>query len=248
MSEVQHNKEMPFTEHLEELRQALIISFISIVITTGFCFYFNKELLDFLTLPLTENVRNVQLIFVSPGEAFMATIRASLLSGLIFALPIIVNRIYWFVSPGLTKQEKIISLPIVIASYVLFVTGVTFSYKILLPFGVKFLVEFAPANIQAMISIGNYVSFASTLMLGTGLIFELPLVIVFLGLVGIVSSALLKKHRKNAFLASFVIGAIITPSVDIVTQSLLAGALYLLYELSIISVVLIDKFKKGKVT
>lgn len=227
-------KEMSFTSHLEELRQAIIISFFSIVFTTGLCFFFNKEVLDLLTAPLTNNVKNVQLIFVSPGEAFMATLQTALITGLILALPIILNRLYWFVAPGLTVQERVFSFPVIIISYFLFLIGVVFAYLILLPFGVKFLVEFAPANIHPMISIGNYISFSSTMILGTGLIFELPMILLFLAFIRIINSKLLIKYRRHAFLISFVIGAVITPSIDMITQSLLAGALYVLFELSII--------------
>lgn len=227
-------KKMPFTEHLEELRQAIITSAIALFISAILCFYFNNQLLDILTAPLTQNIKNIQLIFVSPGEAFMATLRIAIITGLILALPIILNRLYWFVSPGLTKEEKRFSLPIIIFSYFLFISGMVFSYFALLPFGVKFLVEFAPDNIHPMISIGNYISFSSTLIIATGLIFELPLLLLFLAFIHIINTSKLKKFRRHAFLASFVAGAVVTPSVDMVTQSLLAGALYMLYELSII--------------
>ncbi|MFN8577506.1 MAG: twin-arginine translocase subunit TatC [Candidatus Sericytochromatia bacterium] len=239
-----NEKNMTFTAHLEELRQAIIISVIALALSTIFCFMFNKQILDFLTEPLTSTIKNVQIVFVSPAEAFMATLRSSLIIGLILALPIILNRIFWFVSPGLTKKEKSFSFPIIIMSYLLFLIGTAFSYKLLLPFGVKFLIEFAPSNIHPMISIGNYISFASTLMLGTGVIFELPLLLIFLAFLGIIDSKKLKLYRKYAFLISFIIGAVITPSVDIMVQSLLAGALYILYEISIAVISLFERKNK----
>jgi sec-independent protein translocase protein TatC len=235
-SKPQSGKKMSFTSHLEELRQAIIISFLSIILTTGICFTFNKQVLNILTAPLTNNVKNVQLIFVSPGEAFMSTLQTALITGLILALPVILNRIYWFVAPGLTSQEKRFSFPVLIVSYFLFLVGVVFAYFILLPFGVKFLVEFAPENIHPMISIGNYISFSSSLILGTGLIFELPMILLFLAFIRIINAGILIRNRKYAFLVSFIIGAIITPSIDMITQTLLAGALYILYELSIIMI------------
>lgn len=241
-----NKKEMPFTEHLEELRHAIIISVVALVLTTIICFYFNRELIELLLYPLKSNIKNVEIIFVSPGEAFTSTIRASLLTGLVLALPIILNRLYWFISPGLTKKEKILSFPVLVFSYLLFLVGIIFSYKILLPFGVKFLVEFAPSNIHPMISIGNYISFSSTLIIGTGIIFQLPIIITILGIIGIVNSTLLKKYRKHFLLVSFILGAIITPSVDMITQSLLAAALYLLYEISIIAVSFVSKVMNRK--
>lgn len=240
------NKNMTFTAHLEELRQAIIVSVVSLAISSGFCFVYSKEILEFLTKPLTNAASNVQLVFVSPGEAFMATLRSSVIIGLLLALPIILNRVFWFVSPGLSKKEKAFSFPVIIAAYFLFLIGVSFSYKLLLPFGIKFLIEFAPANIHPMISIGNYISFASSLILGTGLIFELPLLLIFLAFLGIVSAVLLKKYRRHAFLTCFIVGAVITPSIDIMVQSLLASALYILYEISIAVISFMDKGKEIK--
>lgn len=240
----QTNKEMTFTQHLEELRQAIIISFSFILITTCICFYFNESLINWFTDPLLKNFPNIQIVFVSPGEAFSSTIRLSLLFGIIFSLPIILNRVYWFISPGLTKQEKIISLPVIIFSYILFLIGASFSYYLLLPFGIKFLIGFAPYNIKPMLSLASYVSFSSSLIIGTGLVFEMPILIFMLALLRIVNSTWLKNNRKYFFLISFIIGAIITPSVDIVSQSLLAIALYILYEISIFFVQLLDLSRK----
>ncbi len=240
------NKEMSFTAHLEELRQAIVVSVISLVLSSGICFSYNKQILDILTEPLRSTVKNVELVFVSPAEAFTATLKASLIIGLIVALPIILNRLFWFISPGLSKKEKALSFPIVVMSYFLFLVGVVFSYKLLLPFGVKFLIEFAPSNIKPMISIGNYISFASSLILGTGLVFELPLFLIFLSFLNIVSSKLLKKYRKHAFLASFIIGGLITPSIDMMVQSLLAVALYSLFEISIFVISIFDIKKIDK--
>lgn len=238
-------KEMTFTSHLEELRQAIIISVTALAISAGSCFYYNEKVIEILTDPLTNNVKNVDLVFTSPAEAFTSTIRASLILGLIIVAPVILNRVYWFVAPGLTKKEKKYSLPILIAAYFLFLVGILFSYYLMLPFGVKFLIEFAPKNIKPMISIGNYISFSTTLVLATGLIFELPLLLLFLSFVGIVNSAMLVKNRKMAFLGAFVIGAIVTPSVDMITQSILAFALYGLYELSIFAIKSFERKKRA---
>lgn len=222
-------KEMSFVEHLGELRKALIISLVSIGITSGVCFYFYEKILYILTC----QIKNIEFIFVSPGEAFISSLQASVIFGFFLSLPIVLREIFWFISPGLTSYERKISIPTIIGSYFLFLIGITFAYFILLPVGVKFLINFAPINIKPMISIGRYISFASMLILGTAIIFELPLVLLFLSLLGIVNTEFLKKNRKYALFISFLIGAIITPSVDIFTQSLLAGVIILLYELSI---------------
>lgn len=240
-------KEMTFTSHLEELRQAIIISVTALFTSAGLCFYFNEKVISILTDPLTSSVKNVDLVFTSPAEAFTSTIRASIIMGLIIVAPIILNRFYWFVSPGLTKKEKKYSLPILFSAYFLFLIGILFSYYLMLPFGVKFLIEFAPKNIKPMISIGNYISFSTTLVLATGLIFELPLLLLFLSFVGIVNSQMLVKNRKMAILGAFVIGAIVTPSVDMITQGILAFALYGLYELSILTIKTFERKKLGHI-
>ncbi|MFN8673534.1 MAG: twin-arginine translocase subunit TatC [Candidatus Sericytochromatia bacterium] len=241
-NEVTDKKEMSFTAHLEELRQAIIISISALVLSSGLCFYFYNKLIDLLTAPLTNNIKNVELIFTSPAEAFTATLRACIITGLIIASPVILNRLYWFISPGLTKKEKKYSFPLLFLSYFLFIIGILFSYYLMLPFGVKFLVEFAPTNIKPMISIGNYISFSTTLVLATGLIFQLPLLLIFLSFVKILNAEKLIKNRRFAFLGSFVVGAIVTPSVDMITQCILAFALYSLYEISIF---IIKRFEKN---
>lgn len=227
-------KNMTLIEHLEEFRSALIVIVITLIISTILCFYKSDILLDIASKPLLNKLPNVKLIMVSPGEAFFNSIKISFFFGLILSLPIILNRIYWFVAPGLTLKELKLFKPLIIFFYILFMFGLFFSYFILLPVGINFLIDFAPSNINPMISIDKYISFIISTSVGASIVFELPIILFALAFLGFVDIEKLKKFRKYSFLISFIISAIITPSVDIFTQTCLALMLYFLYELTII--------------
>ena len=235
-------KEMSLVGHLTDLRKAIVTSLVSIIIVTLICFSFNEPLLKLLTSP----IGNIQFIFVSPAEVFVASLQMSVWFGIIIALPIILRQLFWFIAPALTNSEKKLSIPVVVAAYFLFLSGIAFAYYLLLPAGVKFLIGFSPPQIKPMLSIGKYISFASMLILGTGIVFETPVILVFLAKLKIVTGKLLRKQWRYAILVSFVTGAVITPSVDPFTQSLMAGALMFLYYISILSVEFFEWRNKSK--
>lgn len=234
--------EMPLTAHLSDLRKAIIISIGSVIICALIGFIYNESLLKVLMEP----IKYVQFIFVSPAEAFVASLQLAIWVGLIISLPVVLREIFWFVSPGLTKKEKKLSIPVIIFAYFLFIIGVIFAYYVLLPVGVKFLIGFAPPDIKPMISIGRYISFCAILILGTGFMFETPILLLFLAIIGVITGKLLRQQWRYAILLSFIIGAVITPSVDIFTQGLLAGALIFLYYISILMVELWELLNKKK--
>lgn len=227
-------KNMTLLEHLEEFRSALIVIVVTLVISTILCFYKSDLILDIASKPLLDKLPNVKLIMVSPGEAFFNSIKISFVVGLILSLPIILNRVYWFIAPGLTVRELKLFRPLLVFFYLLFMLGLFFSYFILLPVGISFLIDFAPINISPMISVDKYVSFIISTSIGASIVFELPIILFALAFFGIVNVDKLKKFRKYSFLIAFIISAIITPSVDIFTQTCLALVLYFLYELTIV--------------
>ncbi|GIW22749.1 MAG: hypothetical protein KatS3mg068_1756 [Candidatus Sericytochromatia bacterium] len=175
-------KNMTLIEHLEEFRSALIVIVITLIISTILCFYKSDILLDIASKPLLNKLPNVKLIMVSPGEAFFNSIKISFFFGLILSLPIILNRIYWFVAPGLTLKELKLFKPLIIFFYILFMFGLFFSYFILLPVGINFLIDFAPSNINPMISIDKYISFIISTSVGASIVFELPIILFAFGL------------------------------------------------------------------
>jgi sec-independent protein translocase protein TatC len=241
--------EMSVFEHLEELRWRIIKSLAAVTVASAGVFVFNNPVIHALERPLHPeyNVLGggtgapVKLIFTSPGEYFMAVIKVALLGGLYLALPVILYQILAFVSPGLLPSERRWAVPIVIGAFVFFTIGVVFSYFLLLPTGLQFLVGFAPSDVQPLLTVGKYLGFAAGLLFATGLAFQLPLFLLGASVAGLVTSYFLARYRRQAFLLAFVLAAIITPSIDIFTQVMLAGALYGLFELSIFLIRLTGK-------
>ncbi|MDB5096364.1 MAG: preprotein translocase subunit TatC [Cyanobacteria bacterium RYN_339] len=240
---------MSVIEHLEELRWRIIKSLSALTVGTIGVFAVNQPIIHILERPLdaTKNLFQagtaapVQLIFTSPAEYFVAVCKVAILGGLYLSLPVILYQALAFVTPGLNAKERRWAVPTVIGSFVFFTVGATFAYFLLLPTGLQFLVGFAPPDIKALLSIGKYLGFAAGLVFATGLAFELPLVMLGAAAIGVVTSYQLGKFRRQAFFAAFVLAAVITPSIDMFTQGLMAAALYGLFEFSILLIRLIGR-------
>ncbi len=222
--------EMGFFQHLGELRRALIICAVAVVIGAAAGFYFHQPLLEMLQ----SRIANVQFVIVSPAEGFTAVMRMSILIGLFLAVPVVLREVFWFVGPALERWQRRVLMPIIVFSYGLFLAGVMFAYFLLLPLGLQFLIGFTPEGIQPMLSIDRFVGFASVLIFSTGLMFQVPIVMLILGIFRIVERQLLVSQRRYAILVSFVVAAVITPSVDMMTQTLLASTLIVLFELGLV--------------
>lgn len=224
--------QMTFLEHLEELRWRLLKTVIAVLVGTVLAFIFHQTLITWLLQP----AEGIELIFTAPAEYFMVTLRVSFFAGLYLSLPVLLYQLIAFVSPGLTPAEKRWTLPMLVSAFLLFTGGVLFSYFFLLPVALKFLVGFAPEGINALLSIGNYLNFSASLVFASGLSFELPLVMFFLSLMGLVTSAKLAAFRRYFIIVALTIAAIVTPSPDVFTQGILGMALMGLYELGILLV------------
>lgn len=221
------NDRSSLLDHLEEIQRRVIICLIAVGVGAGICYFYTKKILMILTKPLGTN-----LVFISPQEAFITTLKIAIFGGIILALPVMSYQGWRFVSSGLKKREKryiIIYLPI---SVVLFLIGCGFSYFIILPTGLKFLLGIGGGYLQPMISIERYVSFVIILLLAFGIVFELPLITMSLSRIGLLTPDLLIQKRRAAIVGMFVIAALLTPP-DIFTQLLMAGPLVILYEISI---------------
>jgi sec-independent protein translocase protein TatC len=220
-------KSMSFTEHLEELRYRLIV----IVVTIGCCFLalypVSERLLIILRAPMEE-----QLYMLAPTEAFFVYLKLSLFGAIVVSLPMTLYQLWAFIAPGLYATEKKYALAFVVLGTVFFGIGGIFAYTVILPFGLKFLLGYGGNLIQPVISVTNYISFVTTMILVFGGVFELPLIVMFLAKLGIVTPALMRRQRKYAILGAFIIGAILTPP-DAFTQVLMAVPIVLLYEISI---------------
>lgn len=219
---------MTFVEHLEELRVRLLISIAAFAAATAVSFVFVERILAALIRPVK------QVVFLAPAEAFLVRLKVAALSGVFLSLPVILFQLWRFVSVGLTPSERRYALSLLPVSLLLFVGGGAFAFFTILPVGVGILLGYQiPGVLEPMISIQAYTSFATAFVLAFGLVFQLPVVILFLARIGVVSPAKLAAGRKYALLAIVVASAALTPGTDVFSQLLMAGPTYLLYEASI---------------
>ncbi len=233
MSPLTEEEKLPFTDHLEELRRRLIISVIAIAVGFIVSYFFSKQLFEILMKPLIVSLPpKSTLIFTSLPEAFFTYLKVSLLSGIFLASPVVLYEMWAFISPGLYKHEKRYVVPFVLFSSIFFIGGALFGYFVVFPFGFKFFLGFATDYIRPMPTIKEYFGFCAKLLFAFGVIFELPLLVLFLSRIGIVNEKMLRKQRKYAILLVFVASAILTPP-DVMTQLMMAGPLLALYEISI---------------
>ncbi|MFQ5823624.1 MAG: twin-arginine translocase subunit TatC [bacterium] len=234
-----NEKEMPFLDHLEELRWRLIKSIVTVIVFAIGVYFFSDKILALLVNPYNEaaaqlNKSDIQkLIFLTPIGGFMIRIKLSIFSGILMALPVIFYQIWQFVVPGLLEKERNYVPVVVLFSTVCFLVGALFCYFIVLRYGLRFLLSFETADLVAMISINEYLQFVTMLLLVFGLIFELPVLSFFLTKIGILTPAFLSHYRRHGIVVIVIIAALITPP-DVFTQLLLVGPLILLYEISII--------------
>lgn len=226
------DKKMPVTEHLEELRSRLIRIVIAVVAGTVVSYFFRYEILAFLQVPIKKVLEDEPLRFFSLMEPFIVHIKVAVYSGIFFSVPVILYQIWLFVSPGLLEKERKYLLPFIFMGSVFFLLGASLCYYIILPFGTEFFINFDP-SLQSTINIASYISFCIRLILVFGIVFQLPLILVLLSKIGLVSSKGLAEKRKYAYVLFFIIGATLTPP-DPLTQTLMAGPLILMYELSVI--------------
>jgi sec-independent protein translocase protein TatC len=236
------NGKMPFTEHLAELRKRLIICFVGIGVGFAIAYSFKESLFVLLMRPLKSAMAPGQkLIFTGLPEAFFVYIEVSFFGGILFAAPLILFEMWLFIAPGLYKNERRFLLPLLFLSCFFFAGGVLFGYSVVFPYAFKYLLGFESDLVQALPSMREYLTLATTLLIAFGFIFQLPLVVTMLSRIGIVTSSFLSKNRKYAFLLSFVVAAIVTPTPDVVNQCLMAGPLVILYEISIVGAKIFGK-------
>lgn len=227
MRPLKPDEKVPFTEHLEELRTRLLIMLAAIAVGFVICYYISGWLVEFIRRPLGR-----ELIFIAPTEAFFINLKISFFGGLFLSAPIILFQVWRFVAPGLLEKEKRFTLPIVVSSTIFFLLGSLFAYYIILPIGTEFFLSFASQGLVPMISVGNYLSFSTKLILAFGVVFQLPVVVFFLSKLGILRSKTLRQNRRYAILIIFIVAAILTPP-DVISQIMMAIPLLLLYEVGI---------------
>jgi sec-independent protein translocase protein TatC len=232
---------MPLTAHLAELRSRLFASVIATALGFALCYTVKDSIIAALQSPpvLVGTRVKVPLQIIAPAEAFLTYLKVSFLAGVFLALPFILYQLWKFVAPGLLEHEKKYTVPFIIGSTALFYAGGVMFYLIL-PLVIDFLLSFASEDISAQLSVGYYVSFCLRLMIAFGVVFQLPMVVVFLTQLELLSSRTLIKHFRYAVVLAFVVAAVLTPP-DVVSQTFMALPMLLLYGVSILIAKRIEK-------
>lgn len=226
-SEGKEYLEMTFLDHLEELRRRLIRVVIALVLGAIGGYLVSDPMLRVITVPVGK------LYFFSPPEAFLVRLKISLVASLLIFLPYLLLELWWFVKPGLTKEERKTGFPLLIVSVLLFYLGFAFALMVVIPVGVKVLIAFGGSTMESLFNASGYVNFVLILILVFGVLFQFPILILFLTKIGLIEPESLRKRRREVIVGAFVVAAIVTPSVDFVTQTLLAVPLIILFELGL---------------
>lgn len=225
------NKDQTLIEHLTELRKRLIYSLIPFLLAAIASISFAKRALWLLRFPARGVIK--ELAFFSPQEVAIVYLKIAVFSGLFLSLPIILYQAWKFISPALEEEQKRHVVAFVFWTSLVFFIGSAFGYFGLVPVSLKFLIGLAKGELVPVISISKYISFVLALMLGCGLVFEMPVLIWLLTKLGVVNSGMLRRKRKYAVAAIFIAAALITPTTDPFNMCLLAAPMLILYEISI---------------
>ncbi len=225
------DKEFTITQHLDELRKRIIISLIAIILATLASIPLSSAMLKFLKYPAAGLID--RLVFFGPEEAFLIYIRISFISGLIISFPVIMFQLWSFISPAIGERAKRSAFGFVFFSSLVFLIGCAFSYLVLLPAALKFLLSVGTGELEPVISATRYISFVCGLVLACGLVFEMPVLSFFLTKAGVINAGTLRKKFKYAIVIIAITAAAITPTADAFNMTVLALPMLLLYEVSI---------------
>jgi sec-independent protein translocase protein TatC len=225
---------MSFLEHLDELRKRLIASVYALVFGCIVGFVFVGKIQEFIMLPLWRLMPDgTKLMYTAPTEGFMLMMKIGALAGLFVALPFIIFQLWLFIAPGLYSNEKRFAVPFVLLGTVFFVMGAAFSHYVAFPYTWKFFLGFETAYLEFRPKISDVFSLWVKMLLAFGVIFQMPTLVFFLARMGMVTAGFLIKHTKYAVLIIFILGAVLSPGTDVVSQALMAGPMIVLYGLSI---------------
>lgn len=243
----EHEVNQPLIEHLSELRTRIVYSGWAILIGMAVCYGFSDFLFSVIRHPIAPYLPSGGLVFTAPADKFIAHLKISFFGGVLLTCPIWIYQIWKFVAPGLYAKERKYSLSFIFWGSFLFILGVLFAYYGVFPMAFKFLMGYGGDVDKPMITIDQYLSFFVTTTLMFGLAFELPLVIVILGLMEIVSAKFLREKRRYAIVGMSILAAIITPP-DLLSMLLMLGPMVLLYESSIFVVAFFERKRLAEAT
>lgn len=220
-------KDVSLVDHLSELRYRIIWMVLSVFVMSAVSYYFVEDILHVLTAPADT------LYFMRPTEAFFTYLKVAMVAGCILASPVLFYHLWAFIAPALTLKERRLAsifLPVAIG---LFALGIVFCYFLVLPSAIKFFIGFSTEGLQPLLSFGQYIDFVLAFILPFGVIFELPLIMTILGYFNLITSSFLKRKRKIFLLLAFVVGAVVSPTPDVFSQSMIALPMLVLYEVSL---------------
>jgi len=231
--------QMGILDHLGDLRSVMIQSFFAAFAATILCWFWSADLLDLLILP----IRDQGVYFTAPNEAFLVRLKISAVVGLFVVAPFIFFKIYAFVLPGLYDKERRVITPLLLATTGLFYSGVAFAFMVVIPQVMSFLLSFGTEVMEPLIGVGPYFNFVARLCLAFGLVFELPLLVLFLSILGIVNPIMLLKAWRYAIIIIVVMAALLTPP-DVISQVMMAGPVVLLYMGSVLVSIVVTRKRR----
>jgi sec-independent protein translocase protein TatC len=250
---------MSFWSHLTELRKRIVYTVIAVGIGFAICFTYSEEILAIILLPMNASITfqtslpffhfvphktTQELYFTTLTEPFMSHLKIGFIAGLMLVIPVILLQVWKFISPGLLPRERKYAGQFVFFSSLFFAIGVLFCFFALLPMAIPFLVTYKTEHLKPIIKLADYIDFTLKFMLASGAVFELPLIMMILGRMGIINIDILTKFRKYAFLVAFIIGGILTPTPDVFNMTLMSLPIYLLYEIGILGVRIFGRKKQ----
>ncbi len=234
-----NNEQMPamgFLEHLEELRRRIIYSLLGVSVGFVACWSYAEKIYGIMQQPIMEalqrNGLSQKLVYLNPTEPFNMYLKVAFLAGLFVTSPFVLYQVWAFIAPGLYRHEKRYVTPFMFSTVALFMAGGYFGYKLVYPQALQFLINFGK-QFQPMITIGEYTDLFLVIIIGMGVIFELPILVFFLSLMGIVTAGWMWRNLRYSILVIFIIAAILTPTTDILNMCIFAAPMVALYILSI---------------
>src|SRR4051794_32856862 len=238
---------MSFLEHLDELRKRIVRSCLAVAFGVLATFYWIQEIFNYILAPTRRALPpGVKLIYTEPGEAFSLYITVALIAGVVVAAPFIMYQVWRFIAPGLYSNEKRLAIPFVLFTTIGFLAGAAFNHYIAFPFMMVFFASFNTPDLAFMPKLDDVFGLYSKMMIGMGVVFQMPTVVFFLSKLKLITWRFLAKNFKYAFLAIFVIAAVVTPSGDMMTQTIFAAPMVGLYMLSILIAFVVNPQLKAK--
>src|SRR3954454_21897175 len=235
-SEREPMSSMSFLEHLEELRTRIFHSLAALAVGMGICWWFHQTLFAYMQKPIMDVLRQnglpQKLVYLTPAEPFNLYLKVSALAGLFLTSPYVLYQVWLFISPGLYRKEKKYAIPFMISTIFLFSAGGYFAYRIVYPAALDFLVRFG-RQFTPMITIHEYTDLFLTVTLGLGLVFEMPILVFFLALMGVISAGWMWRNIRYAVLGIFIVAGALAPTPDVSSMIIFASPMLVLYGISI---------------